>query len=426
MAHALTLTDGTTTIDLTTTHRVRDYEQASFDSAKSYQDGEPEITETLNVTVFAATGPLLQTAVNAIELLLAAANRRNDVKSPLYKMGPRVYLTMQIDGEASAWRAEILNGHFQPDKEMLKIGWPNRQADGALLLTHRVWEGPRKELSISSNGFSAQTGGIPITNTPASNWIQIASSQIGGALPTPLEIQITNTSGSARSYRNFYLANNAFSDPTHFVHGIGAGSISLSLVSGWYTGQIIYTLSPTAMQDTQGRMFRLLARLTTLSNGTYITPRIRDNSGAAGEILAEGDEVYVPTLNTSWVDLGALPLPPGGYYDTWQGVTLSLGCRSVASGTVAVNLLQLTPMDSYQYIIQRGLTVGIGTIVLFDNIEQVYTVANGPIYSPRSGPLIAWPGITQRVMILYDEGTSSTTTQTVSVRVYVRERRLTV
>jgi hypothetical protein len=48
------------------------------------------------------------------------------------------------------------------------------------------------------------------------------------------------------------------------------------------------------------------------------------------------------------------------------------------------------------------------------------------IYSNKSGRLRVWPGQTQRILILQDEGSASTTTQTMSVRAYIRERRLTV
>jgi len=447
MAHAITLTDGTTTVNLITTHKTRDYEQNTIDTSKGDQDGEPEITETLNVTLFAATGPLLQTAVNSVELLLVAGKRRNDPKSVLYKTGPRVYLTLQVDGEASAWRAEIIDGHFQPDKDMLKIGWPNLQADGALMVTHRAWEGPEKELQLSTSNASAATGGQTIYNhddsgTGHDNWVQIAAAQVGGVLPTPVKLTLTNNTGSGIGTRNFYLACNAFSDPANFIHIIegearqtsyGTIVVDSGDSGGNYnnytfttTGEMKWDLSAAQMQRTQGRMFRLLMRMHGWSGtNLYVKPQLRDSTG--NTILYEGEEVLIGSSTSALLDLGALPLPNGGYQIAWSDMVLVLVVRCTGAGIFNLDFIQLTPLDAYQRVIQRGYTIANGDVITFDNIEGIIHQAGKPIYSPQDGVLKVFPGVTQRLIILQDEGGSgSNIARTFSVRAYIRERRLTV
>jgi len=431
--HAYSISDGTTTFSLTSgttcvsTGYVPSAPEIEAQERVTTQDGGEvdlprykNVTETMELLIIGASDSAVKTNVHTLEQLLDAAKRRQR-----RKVEPKVYLQVQIDTDASAWRSEILNARLEMKEDGLAV-YGNYKIPYLLHITRRYFfEGPRTELSISSNGNSASTGGRAITNS-ANNWIQIAAAQVGGSVPTPLELSVTNTSGGTRSYRNFYIGTNAFSDPANFSHNIGSGTVTLSLSSGLYTGQIPYTLSSTVMQDTQGRSFRLLARITALGGSMYVIPRIRDSAGLS--ILAEGDETYINSTSwgTQWYDLGALPLPPGGYFDTWTGTTLTFDCRGSSTHTITLGTLQLTPIDSYQYIVQRGLTIPNNTLMTFDNIEGIYHVGGAPIYSPRSGPLMVWPNTLQRVIILYDEGSSSTTTHTASVRAYVRERRLTI
>lgn len=415
--HALSITDGTTTIDLNLAagNMVQSYE---MDTAEDIHD--PKITESLEIMFVASSGPNLQTAINAVEKLLVAARFRQDKPNAF----PRVYLQLQVDGEASSWRAEIIEGRLRPGADVLRL-WPNFKAGYTLMVTHRAWEGPRKELSISTSGNSAGTGGKPITNS-ASNWIQIASSQVVGVLPTPLELALTNNGGAGVGYRNFYLGNNAFSG-TGLTHGYSGGSVTLSASGGVYTGQITVALSAAQMQLTDGRAFKIFARFTTQTASVYCKVVLKDIFNLLP--LAEGDEIYLPlaSAGSRWVDLGVLPLPPGGYSTGWTDTNLNFVFRAASAASMTLNVARILGLDSYQYIVQRGYTVDAGGTMTFDNIEGLFHSGGQPIYSVRSEkPLMVFPGVTQRVNIMFDEGSSSDTAKTLSVQAYIRERRLTV
>lgn len=415
--HAFSLTDGTTTINLNLAagNMIQSY---AMDTAEDIND--PQITESMEILFVASSGPNLQTAINAAERLLVAARFRQDRPNAF----PRVYLQVQIDGEANTWRAEIVEGRLKPGEDVLRL-WPNFKAAYTLLLTHRAWEGPRKELSISSSGNSAGTGGKPITNN-ANNWIQIASSQVGGVLPAPLELQLTNNGGSSVGYRNFYIGCNAFSTAS-LTHNYSGGSASLTLLSGVYTGQVVIALSAAQMQLTDGRAFKIFGRFTAQSASMYCKAILRDVNNLM--TLGESDEIYMPlaSAGTQWIDLGTIPLPPGGYSTTWTDANLVFVFRAAASASVTLNVARVMATDSYQYIVQRGFLITAGGAITFDNIEGLYHAGGQSIYSVRSEkPLMVFPGATQRVNIMFDEGGSSDTAKTLSVQAFIRERRLTV
>jgi hypothetical protein len=278
-------------------------------------------------------------------------------------------------------------------------------------------------LSISSNGNSAATGGRSNTNN-ANNWIGIASSQVGGVLPTPVELQLTNTSGGSRGYRHFFLATNAFSDPANFSHRIAGGSTT-TVADSVSTALVTTALSSTVMQDTQGRTFKPLVRITTLGGPVYCRPALRDSTGNI-DLTPDTKEKYIPSLSTAFIELDSIALPPGGYQTAWGDTVFCLVFRSAGAYAVTVESTQLTPTDSYQYVTQLGNNIANNGVITLDNIEENYHVGGQMIYSNKSGRLRVWPGQTQRILILQDEGSASTTTQTMSVRAYIRERRLTV
>jgi hypothetical protein len=63
----------------------------------------------------------------------------------------------------------------------------------------------------------------------------------------------------------------------------------------------------------------------------------------------------------------------------------------------------------------------------FDNIEGLYHQAGQSIYSVRTEkPLMIFPNATQRINIMFDEGSSSDTAKTLSVQAFYRKRRLTI
>ncbi len=445
-AHVLSMTDGTTSISLNVpgANMVLDYPMETPDTSKSDLENEPQITETLSIVLAATTSALLHTVIGSVNAMIVAALRRQKKQT-----GPRVYLLMTADGDASTWRAEIIDGKpFKPGKDFLKWGFANLRAEGELFITHRLWEGQEVELLLSTTASTAATGGKTIYNhddgdAGHDNMVSIAAGQVLGDVPTPVRVVLTNTSGVSVNYRNLYLSTNALSDPANFVHILeaesrtsgGTVSADASMSNGSYnslafttTGQILYTLTAAQMQKTQGRWFHLLMR-PKFWTGTdiYIRPILREKTGSSN--LYEGDEIHLPASSgTNLLDLGSLPLPNGGYQVAWDAMTLVLQLRATGAATFEHDFIQLTPLDAYQFIVQRGFTLANNDTITIDNIEGIVHTLGTPIYSPRSGPLRVFPNTTtpQRIIVLSDEGVSSDIAKTMKIQAFIRPRRFTV
>lgn len=451
MAHIFSLTDGTTTVTLdqangalVTGGNILDAPEISTRELTNEQTDGGEIpnatyrnvTQTIELLFIGASTSALQTLARNVEALLQTARRRQQ-----QQVGPRVYLQLQIDGEASAWRTEILNGALRFTEDALQQ-WISKKPEAQLIITRRFfWEGTEKELQLSANGQSAATGGRTIDNA-GGNWLQIASSQINGVLPTPVRLELTNANAGSVGYRNFYIALNAFSDPANFPHILegearksGSGTITAdaSCSGGNYnnysftnTGAMNWALSSTMLRDTKGRRARILARFFGWSGtNIYVTPEIRDSTNVA--ILYSGDEVKLPaSYGTQIIDLGTVPLPPGGHYDLPIAHTLTLSVRATGAASIQLDFMQLSPLDSYRQFAQRGMLITAGGTITDDNMEGIVHAGGSFIYSPKAGPLMVYPGVTQRLLILQDTGSASDITYTFTARVYIRERRLTV
>ncbi len=421
MAHSLSITDSVTTVSLSTSGVFLTQYTPSAPSVTGAPNYDYEtVTETIEMMPYATSTSTLQAIINGIDRLLEEARLRQEFNSE-----PRVYLQYQVDGESDTYRSEILYGRLELAEDAMSV-WGNYKVQTRLYVTRRpYWEGPRTELSISSSSNSAGTGGKPITNT-ANNWIQIASTQVGGVLPTPIELLLTNNGGSGVGYRNFYFGTNATSGTTLDVSYSGS-STTLNLSSGIYIGQITVALSAAQMALTKGKPFRILARFTTQTASVYCKPILKDVNNLM--TLVEGDEQYMPlaSAGTKWVDFGTLPLPPGGYSTAWTDTNLNFYFRAASAASLTINVARLLPMDSYQYIVQRGFTIAAGGVITFDNINGIYHSGGQSIYSVRTEkPLMIYPNVTQRINIMFDEGSSSDTAKTLSVQAFYRKRRLTI
>lgn len=453
--HSYSLYDGTSTISLSdgvisacTGYVITHPDIESSDLPNQNDDGNEvgyprykNVTDTFELMIVGASDALVQTNANSINLMIATAIRRQR-----QRVGPRVYLQVQLASDSAVWRSEVLYAKLELADDALKV-WGNFQMNARLHITRRFYfEGPEKELQLSTSNAAAATGGQTIYNhddagTGHDNWVQIAAAQVGGVLPAPVKLVMTHSSGSSVGFSNFWIACNAFSDPANFIHivegeartaGFGTITVDANSSGGNYnlrsfttTGEIDWPLTAAQMQRTQGRSFRLLMRgVSWTGTNVYVKPVLRASDGQMQ--LYEGDEILLGSTGTQIIDLGSIPLPNGGYQVAWSDLTLVLQIRCTGAGTLGVDFIQLTPLDAFQWVKQRGFTIANGDVLTFDNIEGIMYTSGQPIFAPLAGVLKVYPGVTQRLIFLNDEGTSSNIARTFSVRAYIRERRLTV
>jgi hypothetical protein len=105
------------------------------------------------------------------------------------------------------------------------------------------------------------------------------------------------------------------------------------------------------------------------------------------------------------VNLGAFPLPPGGYDASWGALKLRLTLR-LANGTANTYLdfIQITPTDSYRALDMRPIAVANNALIVDNGYDGLAYVETGgvraPHVLPRGDPLMVWPGKLQRIYVL--------------------------
>ena len=432
MAHVVSLTDGTTTLNFTLAdgRMIVNYDMK--------RDGN----DTVECHCEAASKPALQALIEGIEAMGVIARRRAETKR-----GAKVYINFQVDGESSSNRSFVKNLEVELDESLLRSGFANMKGAIRVFVERDPWwEGPETELQLASKASTTPaTGGKSIHNQNDSgegNYIQIAAAQITGTLPTPVKIQMQNTSGGALQYADLYMATNSQSDPANFTHTVecedrlSGGTITVNAASsgGNYlaltvntTAAIAIPLSAAMVEDCNGRHFRLLLyQALNVTGDIYVTPQIRDSAGLSA--YATGAEIKLTSSDSSkLVDLGSLPIPDAGGDTTgWGALTLYLSFRSITSQTWYGDFIQVTPTESIRKLVQRDETVANNAYLVDDAIDgAVYRLASSvkyPNFIALESPVMLWPNMLQRVYFL----SGLAPDKTMTVKMWIRARRETV
>lgn len=434
MAVLLRLNDGSSPYSLTSGGNVL----VTAYTPKVGGDAAPTVVDTVELLLYGTSAAAVQAAAWSIDNFVRVQAPARQINNA----GPRIYLEQQLDADSEYWRSEIVGGRLELAEGALDIQSAKKMFGVLIIERVNFWESSEIELAISTSSSGAGTGGKTIENHDDAgagddNWVEIAAGQVGGSLPAPCRITLTNNVGSSQAYRNLYVAINAYSDPANFAHileGEGAApsygtstsdsnsSNSAYLAKTWSGSTFIqWTLPAAVLQDGAGRFFRLLARFVAVSGAFYAKPVIRDSTGLVD--LFVGDEVLI-TSATALADLGAVPLPPNAGAVSWSNLTLLLFIRATASTTIGLDFIQFTPNDSFARIYQRGLNITNGGTITIDSIDNTVHAGGQPIFTPIGLPLLLYPNLLQRIIFLHDTNASTPPiANTFSVRVYYRKRR---
>jgi hypothetical protein len=442
---SLSLTDGTTTISLSGTSPVLG--ATYFVGTSQYRNGEWQpVTEDAEVNL-RGTAAAIRSTVASIEMLLQAAIRRQETG-----VGDRVYVTFAPLSE-TAYRSEITDGRvvWSTDPGLRRLGDTNPTVRIDVIWTRAPgWDGDLTQISLSANGQAASTSARTLTNDPANgNWVQMAAAQVTGDMPTPVMLELTNTSGGSRAYRKLFVNVNAFSDPANLVHylqgeavvsggsasadGGSSGGNLLTITASTTATTYQWTLPAADMQRTKGRRARILARVTSVADEIYVRPKILDGGGA--QVLWSGDEMVVPytSSNDTLQDFGIVPLPPGGYGASYAAHRLGLEIRVSAGGPgIELDVMQLTMLDAYRYAELNSISVANNAALVLDGVEERNYISASSVWTPLAtsfgGPLLLQPNTLQRIHVLYEIAATAGVpiTSTLGVRAYFRPRRLTV
>jgi len=435
MAHALSITDGTTTISLSTTNAY-----LGLYVPVEAQPGETSVTESVELTFYAASAAAMQTAIQNLQRLLDGVRRRQQ-----WGVGPVVYFQFQPDGDATTWRSEMLDARLEYKEDTLTV-YPQAKMPATVLI-QRVpyWEGALTQIPLTNGSASNNTSGLTIYNhddggANHDNYVQIAAADVGGSLPAPVKLELTNNTGSTQSWKQVWLANNAFSDPANFTHilegetkvaGGSTGSNADSSNSSYATITINtqdvhqWTLSAALLQDAQGYDFHMLARFRSVNGTVYIRPAIYDSGGTYA--LWSGDESQVGVLSDAIIDLGVCPLPPGGYSAAYGAQRLYWALRSASSVVVQTDFIAFFPANTFRKL--RMLSTTANAVKVTDDQPEgrAYSVsgsAETPNVAVSGLPLTVWPNTLQRIYVLWSYADlSASISATMSVKAWYRPRR---
>ncbi|MGB2787859.1 MAG: hypothetical protein WBC13_00855 [Dokdonella sp.] len=433
MPHTLSLTDGTTTVSLTT----------SGIALTNYTPNTPKngaaITEPIRVLFYGDTTADMQGKINAIERLFSIAERRL-----MSGAGARVFLQFQPIGDATNWRSEVLSGTVMLDKDALTAFGQAKLEAEIVVVRAPYWEGARTQIPLTNPNGTNNTAGLTINNG-STNYADIGAASVVGALPAPLEVRLRNTSGASRGYRGFHIATNTFAQTVdHHIEGeertngrptlavTGASGGSVVVVENTTPIDIAFTLPAAMLSAYTGRWARLLVRCTSLYGGgqtLYGWAQVYDNTGFSPIYRTPA----ITLSNTQIMqDFGMIPLPPGGANGgNWAAMTLRLWFKGGATLSVGVDYLAFAPAEDrfYRYFVQRGMVVLNNDWLVDDGIEgQQYLIeagANHPIYATMTPPAYVVPATNQRLYV-WQEGSGVRADWTMQVQAFYRPRRSTL
>lgn len=443
MPHVVNLAQGATTIPLS----------ASGVKLVQYTPAAPKLnrsggaydntTESLEVLFYGASTSAVLAIVNGIERMLTDADAYQTTR-----VGNPVYLQFQPIGDATLWRSAVISGRLEYADDSLQAYGQATLPARLYLVREPFWEGARTQIPLTNGNGTNNTAGLTIYNHDDAtaghdNYASIAAASVAGTLPAPVEIRLQNTTGAAAGFLDFHIGNNTFDtalapliEGESRANGVGsavaigtASNGQVVSVSGAGTWQLRYNVPTTVLQRTAGRTMRLLGRFHSLTgapdNPVYAQPSIWDYYGLVP--LASARETVLG-YTTEIQDLGALPMPPGGYSPTASQLVLQLALRMDAFGGAGLDYILLMPADPlyYRRFKQRGMQVNNNDWIVDDGIEgRTYLIESAvehPIYAAVTGPLHVKPAVDQRLYFAWS-GTSNSANWTFKAQAFYRPRR---
>jgi hypothetical protein len=365
------------------------------------------VTETIDV-VFGGTPANILASMSTVKRLLSEAAATD------------VYLEYTLIDGGTVYRSPIISGSVVWSDDRLKRQFHATTTAGecAVILTRKdYWEGDEETLGdgLIVNGTSSPYNAITLSNFAVS----------GSNLPVPVTVTMQNESDADLVAPTIYLNMDSFGGVTTNQHlcatGAGAVSWSANLVYGlnplWYI-----TVPDALIAKYAGKDVHVLATFTSFSTPLYLRAGLSSLYDSIYQRIQIGSEAY--TINRELINLGTLQFPKSAT----AGLRVSISGYSVPSGSATLAFVQLMPaagavrldvshewqQDDYIIYDENGSVYDNGT-TQYSNVRK------------SGGPLMAWPGRTNRLSVLFEEsGGNYNATRQTNVTVTARPRRSTV
>lgn len=316
MASTLTITDGTTTVALSDASAGL---QAYAPRGARASDESVEEEAVVNF-LSKATG---QTRINQVNKIFARARMRATTS-----VGPRCFVQFAYEGEGTTWRSEITDGAIDVGDETLGVDPAANNLFATIRWTRApYWEGAVTQLPISNQSASNNTGGLTINNHSvsgsASAYLAVSGANIAGDVPSPVRLELTNTTGSALAYLMYGLLNgsqswnyNACLQAEACTGSFGQGGGGTNTASGTSSNGTYLALSAIAGSANNYIKWQVANSTLGLCDGKPVVPILRFDGAAPtleyirayiGGLYTE----YIQTVSTrKYAVLPPLPYPP--------------------------------------------------------------------------------------------------------------------
>lgn len=431
MSNTVSITDGSTTVQLNdgltawTTElpmraadMTRQVMAATGDGVALAPSAYRDVTETIRLLVLGATADAARQNVQVIERVL---DRARQVGNGWGRT--RCFLQVQLAGEATVWRCEILAARlsYENPAELWR-----RQARVEVIITRRhYWEGPETALAMTSAVNTAPTTD-PVTwhngadnVTGERNWVSIAAAQVVGTLPSPLRLRLQLAAVNSFTLGSFWIGNYTWFAPatvdpifTGSQSDEGTGAVAWSGSSEYIAKN--WTLSEAQMQAANGQYVRpLLAFSDKPSTTTALRAALRLGAGAPGGVdIFNTDPFFAqadPWGASSVQDFGPIALPPGGFVAPAGATRLRIYATKSGGDVFTVHSAHLFPAGDgvFRRIRAAGGATWVfsnGNGIIDDGIEsRIHSfdvLGTNPFLAGHFTPVHVWPNRTNLLRMI--------------------------
>jgi hypothetical protein len=362
------------------------------------------VAESIDV-VFSGTPANILSAFNSIKRLLREAE-----EIP-------VYLEYALVNVGTVYRSPIISGEiiWSPNRTLRQFWDTTTIGEAAIVVTRSdYWEGP--ETNLADN--------IAIVNGTSSPYNAVGITDPGGNLPTPIRVFLASNNVSDIVTPMIYLNVDSFAAMTTNQHLItsGAGAVTWGANLTYTTPLWNITPSATVTAKLAGKDVNVLAAFTVLPSTLYLRAGLSSLFDSVYQKIQTGGEQY--TGGHYLINLGTLQIPKTAN----SGLVVTISGYSVASGAATLSFIQLMPAS--------GMT-RLDVTHEWKYVENIHHGPDGTFYDtgisdqysnirPAGGPLMIWPGRTNRLTMLFDQNGSFTSSRQTNVTVFARQRRSTV
>lgn len=444
------ITDGTTTIDLNgSPNWVQEYPMATPETREdvitNLGDGDTlstptwsNVTESITLLLTGANAAAVRTTVQSIERLLDRARQNR-----LTWRGVKVWLEVRFDHDSGWWRSQILAGRLSHSHGPDQI-WRG-YLETSLIITRRYyWEGEEVQLALASQATPTPTTNYATVynnddETSNTNWFQAAASQVvATVIPAPIRLEVRNQNGAYRGLRSLHVGNYVHMDPSNVDPIMRGEQASFTETSWSLSSEVLayrWALTAAQLEDFAGQYCRVLVAFSTMPAGNALArARLQLAVNTVHVDVVVGEQIKVN--GDAVIDLGAMPLPPGGAA-MWSnsGMSLALSLQVAGGSSVGVNWIQVMPAGHGLYRHIRGLNNAEGLennqSIMDDGIEGLlYKVEGSSRWSTHRGlhtPLHVFPGTQHNRFRLMKQNQGNVGAGEVyGVKAWYRPRRLTL